>query len=54
MAKTRGEGRSISEKQQRVFTTPEAASEYKKRRAQEEADWAAKSGPVEVRRVKDD
>ena len=46
MSKTRGEGRAAAEKQSKVLTPAEVRRAKEKRQAEEEAEWAARSGPV--------
>lgn len=48
MSKTKGEGRSAGEKGGRLITT---LDDRRKKREAEEAEWAARSGPVETRRI---
>lgn len=50
MSKTSGEGRSQNEKSQRLITPYENRKQEKERKAREETEWAAKSGPVTVRK----
>lgn len=50
MSKSKGEGRSSAEKSQRIVETPEAGKARREKRKREEAEWAAKSSPVIVRR----
>jgi hypothetical protein len=49
MSKTNGEGRSSAEKAGRVIDTEAYAK--RKRKKQEDDAWAARSGPVEVRKI---
>jgi hypothetical protein len=49
MSKTNGEGRSSAEKAGRVIDTEAYAK--RKRKKEEEKSWAAKSGPIEVRKI---
>lgn len=51
MGKTRGEGRAPAEKQQRVLATPESRREARAKRKREDEEWAARSGPVTVRKT---
>lgn len=48
MSKTRGEGRSESEKAGRVITPYAVTKARREKRQREEAEWAARNGPVEV------
>lgn len=50
MTQSKGEGRTPSEKAQRVISTPEYRKEQREKKKREEEEWAAKSGPVEVRK----
>lgn len=49
MSRAKGEGRSPAEKGQRLIA-PGYNRERRKAEAAEEADWAARSGPVTVRK----
>lgn len=51
MGKSKGEGRAKSEKSQKVVTPYAVRKERRERIKAEEDEWAAKSGPVEVRRI---
>lgn len=54
MSKSRGEGRSKSEKSQRVFRPlSQTYGDLQKRLRAEEEEWASKCGPVTVRKVED-
>jgi hypothetical protein len=48
--KTRGEGRAAGEKGSRVVVPANARRQRRATEFAEEAAWAARSGPVEVRR----
>lgn len=50
MSKSRGEGRSSSEKAQTVVTPYSVRKAQKEKLKQEEEQWASKSGPVTVRK----
>ena len=50
MSKTRGEGRGIGEKGGHLIDLNAYAK--KRARRQEEKEWAAKSGPVTVKKLK--
>lgn len=51
MSKTRGEGRTEPEKSQRVIATREALRQQAAQRRKEDEEWAAKCGPVTVRKI---
>ena len=50
MSNTKGEGRSEGEKGFRVIEPLETRRERRRRRREEEEEWAARCGPVTVRR----
>jgi hypothetical protein len=50
MSRSNGEGRSEFEKGQSIITPYETKKKRRLRREAEEREWAARSGPVEVRR----
>jgi len=51
MGQSKGEGRAKSEKSQRVFEPASVRRERLAKAKAEEAAWAARSGPVVVRRA---
>jgi hypothetical protein len=51
VSRTRGEGRSSAEKGGRVIEPKAVTRERRARVKAEEAEWAAKCGPVEIRKV---
>jgi len=53
MSKSKGEGRSSGEKGQRLLNTVVTRGQLEKKRKQEEEEWAAKCGPVTVRKIGD-
>lgn len=50
MSKTKGEGRTPSEKSQKILTPYEVRKRELAKRQQEEKEWASRSGPVIIRK----
>lgn len=51
MGKTKGEGRAEAEKSQSVRATRDYLRQQAERRKAEDIEWAAKCGPVTVRKI---
>lgn len=49
MSKTNGEGRNSGEKGSHLWMTPQAQQEAAEKKRREEAEWAAKCGPVVIK-----